>query len=52
MLPAIVAYAVVAWAVLYGLDQLWPIWPVHAVAFTFGLVVMALALLMAFATRR
>ncbi len=52
MRRAIAAYAVVALALLWGLDRLWPIWPVHGVAIAASLVVVALALLAAQATGR
>jgi MFS superfamily sulfate permease-like transporter len=42
---AILTYAVVGWAILFGLDRLWPVWPVHAVAVLAAIVVGALAYL-------
>ncbi len=39
MQRAILAYAAVAFALLFGIDQFWPIWPVHMVAVLAALVV-------------
>lgn len=52
MRVAIAVYAVVACLVLYAVDRVWPIWPVHAVTLTGGAVVLALAGLASIAAGR
>lgn len=52
MRGAIAVYAGVACLVLFGVDRLWPIWPVHAVTITGAVIVLALAGLAAIAAGR
>ena len=43
MRRAIAVYALVALALLAGLDRLWPVWPVHVLAGGLAVIVVAMA---------
>jgi len=48
---AIGVYALVGWLMLFGLDRLFPVWPVHLVAGIAGIVIGVLAFLASVAAR-